>query len=50
MYLGTSGPSFIFSFTPSDLENLQANNELKIIAYDSVYNSSEAALTFKVQQ
>ncbi len=49
-YLGTSEAPFNFSFMPSDIENLQANNELRIVAYDSVYNSSETTLTFKVQQ
>ena len=49
-YVGTSNAPFIFSFTPSQVENLQANNELKILAYDSVYNSSETTTTFKVQQ
>lgn len=50
IYLETVEAPFIFSFTPSGLENLQAENELKIIAHDSVYNSSETAVTFKVQQ
>ena len=49
-YLGTSQAPFVFSFIPSLLENLQTDNELKIIAYDSVYNKSEASLMFKVQQ
>ena len=49
-YLGTSQSPFIFSFTPKELENLQIENKLKIIAYDSAYNSSEAILVFKVQQ
>lgn len=48
-YLGSSNPASGFSFTPSELENLQQNNELKIIAYDSVYNKSETDLKFKLQ-
>ncbi|MEI8174743.1 MAG: transglycosylase domain-containing protein [bacterium] len=49
-YFGTSQTPFIFSFTPSELENLQAENDIKIIAYDTAYNNSETNLTFKVQQ
>ena len=49
-YLGTLRAPFVFSFTPSQLENLQTENELKIIAYDNVYNSSETTLIFKVQE
>ena len=49
-YMETSKAPFIFSFTPSELENLQAENELRIIAYDSIYNKSEATVKFKVQQ
>ena len=51
MYLGTSEYPFNFSFTPSELENLQEENELKIIAHDSAYNNSgETTLIFKVEE
>jgi len=49
-HLGTLRAPFVFSFTPSQLENLQTENELKIIAYDNVYNSSETTLIFKVRE
>jgi len=49
-YLGTSKAPFTFSFTLSELESPQAENELRIIAYDSIYNRSETTLIFKVQQ
>ncbi|TSC77970.1 MAG: 1A family penicillin-binding protein [Parcubacteria group bacterium Gr01-1014_24] len=49
-YLGTSSLTSAFSFIPGELENLQMENEIKIIAYDSVYNSNEATSIFKVQQ
>ena len=49
-YLGTHEASSSFYLVPSELENLQAENELKIIAYDSVYNRTEASLLFKVKQ
>ncbi len=48
-YLGTLNGTSDFSFTPAELENLQKNNELKIVAYDNVYNTSETSLIFKVQ-
>ena len=49
-YLGTSNYPFNFSFIPKDLGNLQAENELRVVAYDTILNSSETNLTFKVQQ
>ena len=49
-FLGTYNPATLFSFIPSELEDLQANNELRIVAHDSVYNTSEIKSTFKVQQ
>ena len=49
-YLETLGPPFSFSFTPTELENLQINNELKIISYDTVYNRSENTRTFQIQR
>jgi hypothetical protein len=50
VYLGTSNSTSGFSFIPKDLEDLQKDNELRIVAHDSVYNSSEATLVFKVKQ
>ena len=50
VYLETDQPPFNFSFTPSDLSNLQAENDLKIISYDTIYNRSETDSTFEVQQ
>lgn len=49
-YFGTSNPNSIFSFTPKELEDLQTENELRVIVYDSVYNRGEASLVFKVQE
>ncbi len=49
-YVETLQPPFNFSFTPNDLENLQSVNELKIIAYDSVYDKTEVSVNFKVSQ
>ncbi|HTE49166.1 MAG TPA: transglycosylase domain-containing protein [Candidatus Paceibacterota bacterium] len=50
MYLGTYDPATPFSFIPKELDDLQSENELKIVAHDSIYNSNEATLTFKVSQ
>ena len=49
-YMGTSIAPFDFSFIPKDLEDLQTQNELKIIAYDSIYNSGETIMTFQTQE
>jgi len=48
-YMGTSDTTSPFSFTPSSLENIQPNNELKIIYYDTVYNKTEAVSNFRVE-
>jgi len=48
-YLGTYNANSYFSFTPKELEDLREENELRIIVHDSVYNTSEAVTTFKVQ-
>jgi len=50
VYLETDNPPFNFSFRPAELENLQTENELKIVSYDTVYNHSETNSIFKVQQ
>ena len=50
VYVETAESPFSFSFVSEELENLQSNNELKIISYDTVYNRSETNLNFKVQQ
>lgn len=49
IYLETDLPPFNFSFIPSELENLQNNNELKIISYDTAYNRSETSMVFRVE-
>ncbi len=50
VYQETITPPFAFSFIPENLENLQASNTLKIISYDTQYNSSETDSVFKVSQ
>lgn len=50
VYLQTVEPPFDFSFTPSDLGNLQSSNDLKVIVYDTVYNNTETDSSFSVAQ
>ncbi|MEO5635318.1 MAG: Ig-like domain-containing protein, partial [Candidatus Paceibacterota bacterium] len=49
VYLGTSTTS-TFSFTPSELSNIQAENQIKIIGYDTVFNTGETSSVFRVGQ
>lgn len=49
-YLGTSQAPFNFSFTPSQLDNLKAQNDIKIISYDTADNSAETDSTFNVAE
>ncbi|MEK7175584.1 MAG: PBP1A family penicillin-binding protein [Patescibacteria group bacterium] len=46
---GNTQSQFNFSFVPSSLDNLQKENVLKIISYDSVYNHSQTISTFLVE-
>lgn len=50
VYLETDESPFNFSFTPSELENIQNENELEIISYDTVYNKSQTTLVFKIMR
>ncbi len=49
-YMGSSNAGASFSFIPSQLEELRAENELRIIAQDTVFNSSETSMIFRVGQ
>ena len=49
-YIGTSPYSATFSFAPSELPGIQSLNELKIIAYDTAFNSGSSAVIFNVAQ
>lgn len=49
IYLGTYNNASDFSFLPSELQNLQAENEIKIISYDTAYNRGQTSLIFRVQ-
>ncbi|MEJ0001721.1 MAG: penicillin-binding transpeptidase domain-containing protein [bacterium] len=50
VYLGSSDYPFYFSFIPSELDNLQATNTIKIVSYDSAYNHGETTSAFKVAE
>jgi len=50
VYLETKETPFSFSFVPEELENIQGDNELKIISYNTVFDKSETVSTFKVNQ
>ena len=50
IFVGTSKYPFNFSFSPSDLENSQENNEIRLVAYDTAYNHTEVTSTFRVQK
>jgi penicillin-binding protein 1C len=47
-YLGSTKEPFIFSFIPSDTSNLQINNQLKVVVYDSVLNRGEKTINFQI--
>lgn len=49
IFIGTkSSIPFHFSFIPKDIDNIQTDNQLKIIIRDSVYNQAQAVVNFKV--
>jgi len=50
VYYETVEYPFNFSFLPRELENLENNNELKIISYDTAFNRSETSVIFRVDQ
>jgi len=50
IYSQTIESPFNFSFTPSEIENIASDNELKIISYNTAYNKSETISRFKVEQ
>jgi len=49
-FVETDQYPFNFSFIPEELDNLQENNELKIVSYDTAYNRNQTTLIFKVKQ
>ncbi len=39
---------FNFTFTPSEIENIDSENELKVVVYDSAYNRGEKTVSFSI--
>ena len=50
VFLNTDSAPFNFSFIPQEIENLKYENEITVIAYDSVFNKGEATSIFKVAE
>lgn len=48
IYITTINAPFSYSFTPSQIEIPEGSNQFKIIAHDSVFNTSESIINFKV--
>lgn len=49
LYVGsTQNTPFNFSFIPKDIENIDGDNELKVIIRDEVYNRAESTIRFSV--
>lgn len=48
IFIETVYPPFSFSFIPNDLDITDGVNQIKVVLYDSVYNSSEVETIFKV--
>lgn len=49
-FLGTANYPFNFSFVPNEIPNMSAENEIKVIAYDTAYNQAETISTFRIAQ
>lgn len=48
-YVGSSNKKpFVFSFTPDDINSIKDDNEIKAVGYDSVFDSDEFKLSFKI--
>jgi 1A family penicillin-binding protein len=48
-YVKTLKTPFVFSFSPSEINNIRNNNEIKTVVYDSVFNRQEFIASFKVE-
>lgn len=50
VYVGTTKPPFAFSFTPSELPSIGTSNELRLVGSDTLFNRTEARVTFRVEE
>jgi 1A family penicillin-binding protein len=48
-YVGTGNAGTNFTFVPDSTGNVRSTNELKVIGYDTVYNSNEATIPITIQ-
>ncbi len=48
-FVGTSKSPFNFSFYPSELDNIENENVLKIVSYDTSYNQGESTTIFNIK-
>lgn len=49
-FIGTSDSyPYSFTFSPSEVSSIRANNVLRAVVYDEVFNSSSAEIDFRVQ-
>lgn len=49
LFQSKKGTSSEFSFTPASVQNIEQNNTLTIVVYDSVRNRTEVPLSFRVE-
>ena len=49
-YIVSLSAPFKYTFTPDQIESIQENNTLKVIARDTVFNSAEASVSFSVSE
>jgi hypothetical protein len=51
VYIGsTQLPNFLFSFTPGEINSINKNNTLKVVATDLVLNRSEKEINFQISE
>jgi 1A family penicillin-binding protein len=49
-FIGTSkSPNLNFSFIPKNIDNINKNNQLKIVGYDSVFNKNKDIINFNIK-
>ena len=50
-FIGSSKiPPFDFSFTPKDIDSLNDVNELRVVGYDTVYNSGQSSVIVNINR
>lgn len=49
VFIGSSQGENSFSFIPNEIQNIQSENDLKVVVYDSVFNRSIQNITFYLE-